>query len=215
MKLKPRSFTYMKGISGDCFSPRTPRTAGSEEEGAGDLGIDGDEDEDDDELSSTAAVDAAGTNTKEESWIDKRALGSVTAYTDDLMYLDDRFQEIALMLRIAFARQQKVSKQARGGDEAATGLDRPRIFNVKEMEGKLRLTSSKIVARLAATAAAGLKAPRLEEMRSRLSLDSFEVNVVVYLAGVTISPTIKSIIEDRSSYESRQATTGMNSALQA
>lgn len=80
---------------------------------------------------------------------------------------------------------------------------------MKEMEGKLRLTSSKIAARLAATAAAGLKAPRLEEMRNRLALDAFEVNVVVYLAGVTISPTIKSIIEDRTSYENRQATTGI------
>ena len=103
------------------------------------------------------------------------------------------------------------AEAAAPADEAAAGAgvyDRPRIFNVKEMEGKLRLTSSKIAARLASTAAAGLKAPRLEEMRSRLALDAFEVNVVVYLAGVTISPTIKSIISDQAAYENRQATTG-------
>jgi hypothetical protein len=220
MKLKPRAFAYMKGISSDCFSPRAPLTADSEEEGGTEPGLDADDDGDDDETGGLPATDCVKalhasdvSGAKEESWklIDKRALSSVTAYTDDLMYLDDRFQEIALMLRIAFARQQKVSKQARGGEESAAGsgvFDRPRIFNVKEMEGKLRLTSSKIAARLAATANAGLKSPRLEEMRSRLSLDTFEVNVVVYLAGVTISPTIKSIIEDRSSYETRQATTG-------
>jgi hypothetical protein len=155
---------------------------------------------------------AEGLKSQESNWIDKRALSSASVYTDDLMYLDDRFQEIALILRIAFARQQKVTKQARGGDDAAAGAgayDRPRIFNVKEMEGKLRLASSKIAARLAATAAAGLKPPRLEELKHRLALDAFEVNVVVYLAGVIISPTIKSIIADHC-YENRQATTGLH-----
>lgn len=214
MKRKPRSFAYMKALSGDCLSPRTPRIAGGEDEGAVELGIEADDDvEDDDTAGFVAADDADEVRPKEDSWklIDKRALSSVTPYADDLMYLDDRFQEIALMLRIAFARQQKVTKQARGNDESSAGagaFDRPRIFNVKELEGKLRLTSSKIAARLAATAAAGLKAPRLEEMRHRLALDAFEVNVVVYLAGVTISPTIKSIIVDQASYENRQATTG-------
>jgi hypothetical protein len=214
MKRKPRSFAYMKSLSGDCLSPRTPRIAGGEDEGAVELGIEADDDvEDDDAAGFVAADDADEARPKEDSWklIDKRALSSVTPYADDLMYLDDRFQEIALMLRIAFARQQKVTKQARGNDESSAGagaFDRPRIFNVKELEGKLRLTSSKIAARLAATAAAGLKAPRLEEMRHRLALDAFEVNVVVYLAGVTISPTIKSIIVDQASYENRQATTG-------
>lgn len=213
MRLKPRSFAYMKSVSGDCMSPRTPRLAGSEEELAGDLGIEPEDEGDDDETGPSAPETTESGRAREDGWklIDKRALSSVTPYNDDLMYLDDRFQEIALMLRIAFARQQKVTKQARGGDEAAAGAgvyDRPRIFNVKEMEGKLRLTSSKIAARLASTAAAGLKAPRLEEMRSRLALDAFEVNVVVYLAGVTISPTIKSIILDQAAYENRQATTG-------
>ena len=113
MKLKPRSFAYMKGISSDCMSPRTPR----EEEAAGDLALEVDDEGDEDEASGAAAFDTANaldggdtTGPKEESWklFDKRALSSVTAYTDDLMYLDDRFQEIALMLRIAFARQQKV-----------------------------------------------------------------------------------------------------------
>ena len=219
MKLKPKSFAYMKGISGDCFSPRTPQLAGGEDDD-GDVddvaaAAAADDDDDDDE---TAPEDAESAHPKEDSWklIDKRALSSVTPYADDLMYLDDRFQEIALMLRIAFARQQKVTKQARGSDESAAGggaYDRPRIFNVKEMEGKLRLASSKIAARLAATSAAGLKAPRLEEMRQRLALDAFEVNVVVYLAGVTISPTIKSIVVDQASYENRQATTGITISL--
>jgi hypothetical protein len=114
MKLKPRSFAYMKGISADCMSPRTPR---NEEEAAGDLALDVDDEGEEDDASGAAALDNAsaleggdGTGPKEESWklIDKRALSSVTVYSDDLMYLDDRFQEIALMLRIAFARQQKV-----------------------------------------------------------------------------------------------------------
>jgi hypothetical protein len=219
MKLKPRSFAYMKGISGECFSPRAQKPAEGEDECAEDDG-------DDDDGAGFAAGDNAAAQEdteevqlKEDSWrlIDKRALSSVTPYADDLMYLDDRFQEIALILRIAFARQQKVTKQARGSDESAAGAgayDRPRIFNVKEMEGKLRLASSKIAARIAATAAAGLKAPRLEEMRHRLALDTFEVNVVVYLVGVTISPTIKSIIVDQASYENRQATTGANARIQ-
>jgi hypothetical protein len=212
MKLKPKSFAYMKSISSDCFSPRAPKLTGSDEDCA-------DDDGEDDGAAPACAEDtqalddAVGALSKEGGWklIDKRALSSITPYADDLMYLDDRFQEVALMLRIAFARQQKVSKQARGSDESAAGAgayDRPRIFNVKEMEGKLRLTSSKISARLAATSAAGMKAPRLEEMRHRLALDAFEVNVVIYLAGVTISPTIKSIIVDQASYENRQATTG-------
>ena len=160
MRLKPRSFAYMKSVSGDCLSPRTPRLAGGEEELAGDLGMEPEEEGDDDEVGPAAPDAAESGRTRDCSWklIDKRALSSVTPYTDDLMYLDDRFQEIALMLRIAFERQQKVTKQARGSDESAAGAgvyDRPRIFNVKEMEGKLRLTSSRSPPPL------GLTAPRL------------------------------------------------------
>ncbi|KAK3261535.1 hypothetical protein CYMTET_29558, partial [Cymbomonas tetramitiformis] len=61
------------------------------------------------------------------------------------------------------------------------------------VEGKATLLRARLDARVAATRAAGMNLPRLEQLRVRLELGAFEVDVLTLLIGATISPVIKEI----------------------
>eukprot|EP00897_Mesotaenium_endlicherianum_P001050 jgi/Mesen1/10946/ME000096S10524 len=98
--------------------------------------------------------------------------GELGQYESSLEYLDDAFQVLALMLRTAKARHKEDMKDLQ---EDRAWYDSYRPASKVPSGPRLRAHSSALA--------------------RKLGLDEFEKSVVVMLAGVAISPVVKSIFE--------------------
>jgi hypothetical protein len=122
-------------------------------------------------------------------------VSSFLPYAPDnqLEYLEDCFQLVALMIRGNSARMKDDMKKEGtrvshyGEGEVKQGR--------RELSAKLRLMERKLERRVAETRAAGVPLPRLEVISERLGLDTFEKRMVLLLIGKTVSPLVKALIE--------------------
>ncbi|KAL3696624.1 hypothetical protein R1sor_010700 [Riccia sorocarpa] len=131
---------------------------------------------------------------------DEAKRGELTSYKSSLEYLDDAFQVLALMLRIAKARHKEDMKEAFNDDRPWYDVYRTtKVSSIRELRAKLRFVQNRLQERMKLTEDAykenSTQFPRLEALARRLGLDEFEKGVVVMLTGVAISPVVKSIFE--------------------
>ncbi|CAK9229367.1 unnamed protein product [Sphagnum troendelagicum] len=126
--------------------------------------------------------------------------GELRPYSSSLEYLDDAFQVLALMLRIAKARHKEEMKEAFNDERPWYDAYRTsKVSSIRELRAKLRFVQNRLQERMKLTED-GLKdgvtqLPRLEALARKLGLDEFEKGVVVMLTAVSISPVVKSIFE--------------------
>ena len=116
----------------------------------------------------------------------------IAPYTEDnqLAYLEECFQVVALMIR-GYAARMKDDMKKEGtrlhnwdGGEVKHGR--------RELQAKLKLLEGRIAMRVQMTTSS---LPRLEILASRLSLDAFEKKVILFLIGKTVSPVVKVLLE--------------------
>ena len=108
---------------------------------------------------------------------------------NQLEYLEECFQVVALMIRVYAAKMKDDMKK-----------EGTRVHNwegdvkhgKRELQAKLRLLEAKIKVRVDMSAIAP---PRLEVLSSRLKLDAFERKVILFLIGRTVSPVVKVLLE--------------------
>ncbi|GLJ32583.1 hypothetical protein SUGI_0655660 [Cryptomeria japonica] len=130
----------------------------------------------------------------------KASTNELQPYTSSLEYLDDAFQALALMLRIAKARHKENLKEACNNERPWYDVYRPaKVSSIRELCAKLKYVQNRLHERIKITEQ-GLKdgsteLPRLEALARKLGLDEFEKGVVVMLTGIAISPVVKSIFE--------------------
>lgn len=121
-------------------------------------------------------------------------------YSSSLEYLDDAFQVLALMLRIAKARHKENIKEACNDERGWYDVHRPtKVSSVRELCAKLKYVQNRLQERIRLTEQ-GLKdgsteLPRLEALARKLGLDEFEKGAVLMLTGIAISPVVKSIFD--------------------
>ncbi|KAG6551896.1 hypothetical protein Mapa_006512 [Marchantia paleacea] len=126
--------------------------------------------------------------------------GELSAYKSSLEYLDDAFQVLALMLRIAKARHKEDMKEAFNDERPWYDVYRTtKVSSIRELRAKLRFVQNRLQERMKLTEESlkegSTEFPRLEALARKLGLDEFEKGVVVMLTGVSISPVVKSIFE--------------------
>nr|CCA15809.1 conserved hypothetical protein [Albugo laibachii Nc14] len=129
-------------------------------------------------------------------------LGSGVMKTDDLEpynpsnqleYLEDRFQIVAFAIRASGARVKDQMKEA--GTKQPWETSAHANAGRRELKAKQRIYDRRAAHRLSLTRKAGLPLPRLEELSTKFKLTKFEQNVIVMLIGKTISPVIKNLID--------------------
>ncbi|CAK9251150.1 unnamed protein product, partial [Sphagnum jensenii] len=129
--------------------------------------------------------------------------GELLPYSSSLEYLDDAFQVLALMLRIAKARHKEEMKEAFNDERPWYDAYRTtKVSSIRELRAKLRFVQNRLQERMKLTED-GVKdgvtqLPRLEALAQKLGLDEFEKGVVIMLTAVSISPVVKSIFEAES-----------------
>lgn len=114
---------------------------------------------------------------------------------NELEYLSEMFELIALHIRLATAKIKGAIKEQSGSAPARPwfppAADEGSRAGARELKAKVRVAEARIGARCAAT---GTK-PRLLAMARKLDLDAFETRVVALLVGRTISPAIKALMD--------------------
>eukprot|EP00246_Nothoceros_aenigmaticus_P015199 TRINITY_DN6205_c0_g1_i3.p1 TRINITY_DN6205_c0_g1~~TRINITY_DN6205_c0_g1_i3.p1 ORF type:complete len:1045 (-),score=220.48 TRINITY_DN6205_c0_g1_i3:28-2925(-) len=175
-----------KTLSGDAGSTETEPANGTETAGNGaDIAMNG------------ATCTTATLPSEEEM---KAFKGELGPYTSSLEYLDDAFQVLALMLRIAKARHKEDMKEAFNDERPWYDVYRStKTSSIRELRAKLRFAQNRLQERMKLTEErlkdGSLQLPRLEALARKLALDEFEKGVVVMLTAVSISPVVKSIFE--------------------
>lgn len=113
--------------------------------------------------------------------------------TNQLEYLEDRFQVVAFAIRASGARVKDQMKEA--GTKQPWDSSAPATAGRRELKAKQRVHDRRTLHRLNMTRKANLPLPRLEEIATKFKLNKFEQNVIVMLIGKTISPVIKNLID--------------------
>ncbi|CAM6102058.1 unnamed protein product [Calypogeia fissa] len=162
--------------------------------------LSGDAGSSDADVTGTELVINGGLATTTVSSEEDLKRGELSAYTSSLEYLDDGFQVLALMLRIAKARHKEDMKEAFNDERPWYDVYRStKVSSIRELRAKLRFVQNRLKERMKLTEEAckdgSAQFPRLEALARRLGLDEFEKGVVIMLTGVSISPVVKSIFE--------------------
>lgn len=114
---------------------------------------------------------------------------------NELEYLSEMFELIALHIRLATAKIKGAIKEQSGSAPSRPwfppAADEGSRAGARELKAKVRVADARIGARCAVT---GTK-PRLLAMARKLDLDAFETRVVALLVGRTISPAIKALMD--------------------
>eukprot|EP01038_Epipyxis_sp_PR26KG_P008133 gene8133-11011_t len=120
-----------------------------------------------------------------------------TTTNNQLEYLEDSFQIIALMIKSNVARLKDDMKKEGTSSRYSSGWgDNTDMKQSKrELSAKLRLQETKVQMRLKKTFEMGYQLPRLELITSRFHLDSFERKIVLLLIGKTVSPVVKTLMD--------------------
>uniref|UniRef100_K3WDU6 AAA+ ATPase domain-containing protein n=1 Tax=Globisporangium ultimum (strain ATCC 200006 / CBS 805.95 / DAOM BR144) TaxID=431595 RepID=K3WDU6_GLOUD len=113
--------------------------------------------------------------------------------SNQLDYLEDRFQVVAFAIRASGARVKDQMKEA--GTKQPWDSSAPASAGRRELKAKQRVHDRRTLHRLNLTKKANMPLPRLEELAARFKLNKFEQNVIVMLIGKTISPVIKNLID--------------------
>lgn len=113
--------------------------------------------------------------------------------SNQLEYLEDRFQVVAFAIRASGARVKDQMKEA--GTKQPWDASAPASAGRRELKAKQRVYDRRTVHRLGLTRKAGFSMPRLEELAAKFKLNKFEQNVIVMLIGKTISPVIKNLLD--------------------
>lgn len=123
----------------------------------------------------------------------------IYSYSPDnqLEYLEDRFQVVALAIRASGARVKDQMKEA--GTKQPWDSSAPPVAGRRELKAKQKLQARRVAHKLALTRNEGKSIPRLEEMAKKFKLNEFEQNVIVMLIGKTVSPVIKNLIDNADS----------------
>ncbi|XP_024517371.1 uncharacterized protein LOC112341471 isoform X1 [Selaginella moellendorffii] len=135
-----------------------------------------------------------------QTTVEKASKGDLQAYASSLEYLDDAFQMLALMLRVAKARHKEDMKEAFNDERSWYDSYRStKAASIRELQAKLRFAKNRLQERMRLTEEAVKQdkgqLPRLEALALKLGLDEFEKGVVLMLTAVSISPVVKSIFE--------------------
>ena len=113
---------------------------------------------------------------------------------NELEYLGECFELVALHIRLATAKIKGAIKEQSGGAGRGGFFPPPDEGNragARELKAKLRVAEAKLGARCAKTP----RRPRLLQLAKKLGLDEWETKVVALLVGRTISPAIKSLMD--------------------
>ncbi|KAJ1455377.1 P-loop containing nucleoside triphosphate hydrolase protein [Pelagophyceae sp. CCMP2097] len=116
---------------------------------------------------------------------------------NELEYLGEVFEGIALHIRLATAKVKSAIKEQSGGGASRSCFfpppdDGAHRAGARELKAKLRIHESRVETRCRATP--DLK-PRLLQLQAKLDLDDWEIRVVALLVGRTLSPAIKSLMD--------------------
>ncbi|KAF0696031.1 Aste57867_13194 [Aphanomyces stellatus] len=115
--------------------------------------------------------------------------------SNQLEYLEDRFQVVAFAIRASGARVKDQMKEAGTKQPWGESYGNPMTAGRRELKAKQRVQDRKVQHRLTLTRSAQLELPRLEAMAAKFKLNAFEQNVIVMLIGKTISPVLKNLLE--------------------
>ncbi len=109
--------------------------------------------------------------------------------TNQLEYLEDSFQLIALMIKGNVARLKDDMKKegtSRFNSSWNDGSGGELKHSKRELAAKLKLHENRVQMRLSKTLECGFSLPRLEVMSSRFQLDAFEKKIILLLIGETV-----------------------------
>lgn len=126
---------------------------------------------------------------------------------NQLEYLEDSFQLIALMIKGNVARmkddlkKEGTSRFNYNWGDGAGDLK----HSQRELIAKLKLQENRIQRRFERTVAAGLPSPRLETLTARFQLDSFEKRLILLLIGKTVAPIVKTLLDTLDTGHTRMA----------
>lgn len=116
---------------------------------------------------------------------------------NELEYLGETFDVIALRIRLATAKIKSAVKEQSGGEKSRSFFPPPdegSRAGARELKAKIRVAEARLAARCAIS-----PTPRLVKLARKLDLDKFETSVVVLLVGRTISPAIKALMDSMES----------------
>lgn len=165
------------------------------------------EDEDDDPQRET--INEAGSSNASadeavgvEATVSRQATAEgARPYPEDneLEYLGEMFDIVALRIRLATAKIKSAVKEQSGQTQTRAFFPAPpdegSRAGARELKAKIRVAEAKLAARCGVTS----RTPRLVAMARKLDLDDFERHVVALLVGRTISPAIKALMDSMES----------------
>jgi SpoVK/Ycf46/Vps4 family AAA+-type ATPase len=127
---------------------------------------------------------------------------SIKAYDskDQLDYLEDGFQLISLMIKTNSAKlKDDLKKEGTSNTNMWHDGGTEQKFSNRELSAKIRLLEKRIAARLRKTEEAGLPLPRLEGLMAKFSADIFEKRLVLLMIGLTVSPIVRTLVDNMKS----------------
>lgn len=126
---------------------------------------------------------------------------------NQLEYLEDSFQLIALMIKGNVARmkddlkKEGTSRFNYNWGDGAGDLK----HSQRELVAKLKLQENRIQRRIEKTVESGLPSPRLETLTTRFELDAFEKRLILLLIGKTVAPIVKTLLDTLDTGHTRMA----------
>jgi SpoVK/Ycf46/Vps4 family AAA+-type ATPase len=119
---------------------------------------------------------------------------------DQLDYLEDGFQLISLMIKTNSAKlKDDLKKEGTSNANMWHDGGAEQKFSNRELSAKIRLLEKRIAARLRKTEEAGLPLPRLEGLMAKFSADVFEKRLVLLMIGLTVSPIVRTLVDNMKS----------------
>lgn len=132
-------------------------------------------------------------------------------YDGDLQYLSHQFQRIVALANLCVAQRKKTIKENSDEDDERRRRFHDRYLpnapvstGVPALEAKLRIIQNDVAERVRETKRIdGKFEPRIERLRAKMNLTTFETDVLLYLCGMRVSPVVKALRTRRGEMDPR------------
>lgn len=114
-----------------------------------------------------------------------------------LEYLEDGFQLISLMIKGNTAKMKdELKKEGTSHGYRWYDASGEQKHSNRELKAKIKLQEKRINTRLRKTTESGIALPRLEVLTKQFGLDSFEKRLILLLIGATVSPIVRTLLDN-------------------
>lgn len=133
---------------------------------------------------------------------------------DQLDYLEDGFQLVSLMIKTNSAKlKDDLKKEGTSNANMWHDSSADNKFSNRELSAKIKLHEKRIAARLRRTEESGQTLPRLETLMSKFEADAFEKRLVLLLIGLTVSPIVRTLVDNMKNGHPSDPTISVGDAL--